>query len=80
MMSDSTNTVQTVVRRTGFFALSEMSPISSRLSISASAALPPDVLLPAVAAAWAQGLSPALLAAGIDTFTAHSADSAAPKA
>ena len=29
-MSDSTNTVQTVVRRTGFFALSEISPISSR--------------------------------------------------
>jgi cyanophycin synthetase len=34
-------------------------------------ALPPQTLLPAVAAAWALGLSPALLAAGIDTFTAH---------
>ncbi len=29
------------------------------------------VLLPAVAAAWAFGLAPALLAAGIDTFDAH---------
>jgi cyanophycin synthetase len=33
--------------------------------------LPPAVLLPAVAAAWAHGLAPALLAAGIDTFGAH---------
>ncbi len=49
------------------------------LQLHVSAALPPDVLLPAVAAAWAQGLSPALLAAGIDTFTAHSADPAASK-
>ena len=29
------------------------------------------VLLPAVAAAWAFGLAPALLSAGIDTFDAH---------
>ncbi len=29
-MSDSTNTVHTVVSRTGFFALSEMSPMSSK--------------------------------------------------
>ena len=29
---------------------------------------PPAVLLPAVAAGWAAGLAPALLAAGIDTF------------
>jgi cyanophycin synthetase len=28
-------------------------------------------LLPAVAAAWAFGLAPALLAAGIDTFDVH---------
>ncbi len=33
--------------------------------------LPADILLPAVAAAWAHGLAPALLAAGIDTFSAH---------
>lgn len=35
--------------------------------------LPPGVLLPAVAAAWAMGLPPALLAAGIETFAEHSA-------
>ncbi len=33
--------------------------------------LKPDTLLPAVAAAWAHGLNPALLAAGIDTFSDH---------
>ena len=33
--------------------------------------LKPQTLLPAVAAAWAHGLNPALLAAGVDTFTAH---------
>jgi cyanophycin synthetase len=38
--------------------------------------LPPAVLLPAVAAAWAQGLAPALLAAGIETFAGHAADTA----
>jgi cyanophycin synthetase len=31
-------------------------------------ALPPEVLLPAVAAAWAFGLAPALISAGVDTF------------
>jgi cyanophycin synthetase len=43
------------------------------LQLHDAGALPPAVLLPAVAAAWAQGLSPALLAAGIDTFSAHAA-------
>lgn len=42
------------------------------LQLHGAVTLPPRVLLPAVAAAWAQGLSPALLAAGIDTFSAHS--------
>ena len=36
-----------------------------------SAAQPPAVLLPAVAAAWAFGLAPALIAAGLDTFEAQ---------
>ena len=35
---------------------------------AAGAALPPHALLPAVAAAWALGLAPALIAAGLDTF------------
>ena len=35
------------------------------------AGLPPAELLPAVAAAWASGLAPALLAAGVDTFEAQ---------
>ena len=43
------------------------------LRLHAPPALPVAVLLPAVAAAWAHGLSPALLAAGIDTFAAHAA-------
>ncbi|RVT49357.1 cyanophycin synthetase [Rubrivivax albus] len=43
------------------------------LRLHAPPALPAAVLLPAVAAAWAHGLSPALLAAGIDTFAAHAA-------
>lgn len=43
------------------------------LALHAPPALPPAVLLPAVAAAWAQGLSPALLAAGLETFAAHAA-------
>jgi len=33
--------------------------------------LAPHVLLPAVAAAWAHGLAPALLAAGIETYADH---------
>jgi cyanophycin synthetase len=36
-----------------------------------SKTLPVQTLLPAVAAAWAHGLAPTLLAAGIDTFSAH---------
>lgn len=41
------------------------------LVLGAETPLTPAVLLPAVAAAWAHGLSPALLAAGIDTYAAH---------
>ncbi len=43
------------------------------LLLHAPSALPPQVLLPAVAAAWAHGLSPSLLAAGVETFAAHAA-------
>jgi cyanophycin synthetase len=43
------------------------------LVLGAPTPLPPAVLLPAVAAAWAHGLAPALLAAGIDTYAAHAA-------
>ncbi|MBK1713672.1 cyanophycin synthetase [Rubrivivax gelatinosus] len=42
------------------------------LALRGRSVLPPAVLLPAVAAAWAFGLAPALLAAGIDTFEAQS--------
>ncbi len=48
-------------------------PAERALPLHGATALAPAVLLPAVAAAWAQGLSPALLAAGIDTFSAHAA-------
>lgn len=41
------------------------------LTLRGSTSLPISDLLPAVAAAWAMGLAPALLAAGIDTFEAH---------
>ncbi|MGD9834614.1 MAG: cyanophycin synthetase [Piscinibacter sp.] len=41
------------------------------LTLRAPGSLGLPVLLPAVAAAWAFGLAPALLAAGIDTFDAH---------
>ena len=37
---------------------------------AAADGLPPSLLLPAVAAAWACGLAPALIAAGIDTYVA----------
>jgi len=43
------------------------------LPLHGDIALPAAVLLPAVAAAWAHGLSPALLAAGVETFSAHAA-------
>ncbi|WP_298831260.1 cyanophycin synthetase [uncultured Piscinibacter sp.] len=41
------------------------------LALRGQGGLTPAVLLPAVAAAWAFGLAPALLAAGIDTFDAQ---------
>ncbi len=41
------------------------------LALRSAPRLPVAVLLPAVAAAWASGLAPALLAAGIDTFDAQ---------
>jgi cyanophycin synthetase len=52
-------------------------PAERALQLHGAHALPPRVLLPAVAAAWAQGLSPALLSAGIDTFSAHSSPAVA---
>src|SRR3989338_212850 len=47
MMSDSTKTVHTVVRRTGFFAFREIPPISSRPSPKASAELARNLPVPA---------------------------------
>ena len=41
------------------------------LALRSTPRLPVPVLVPAVAAAWASGLAPALLAAGIDTFDAQ---------
>ena len=41
------------------------------LAVHGKLALPPHVLLPAVAAAWAHGLSPAMLAAGVETYADH---------
>jgi cyanophycin synthetase len=46
-------------------------PQETALALRSTPRLPLPVLLPAVAAAWASGLAPALLAAGIDTFDAQ---------
>ncbi|MFT3666293.1 cyanophycin synthetase [Piscinibacter sp.] len=65
-----------VLARDGAIVLCEGTAEEALAPRSDTAAQLP-VLLPAVAAAWAFGLAPALLAAGIDTFDAHNAVPAA---
>ncbi|MGY4827637.1 cyanophycin synthetase [Sphaerotilaceae bacterium SBD11-9] len=60
-----------VLARDGRLWLCEGSAETPLTLRNATPALPLAVLLPAVSAAWAFGLAPALLAAGIDTFDAQ---------